>query len=205
MPNLARWLGTGSHRLVGWETDMSSQTSASQGGILLGNNHNLPAFRWYDRAAKEIRSSSDPKFLAGLEKTLSSGNGLLVEDGASRGNLFSGDAPYVMTTASTILDHSRFHSLDFLEDGLDCLHGRLAVGVLFAVALLQLLQLGPRGAQARLHLDAALQERIHLLGELHSRLDVVLFPGLEAETGRLVVGLAAAARAAVVCGTRRFA
>jgi uncharacterized membrane protein YvlD (DUF360 family) len=113
VPNLARWLGTGSHRLVGWETDMSSQTSASQGGILLGNNHNLPAFRWYDRAAKEIRSSSDPKFLAGLEKTLSSGNGLLVEDGASRGNLFSGDAPYVMTTASTILDHSRFHSLDF--------------------------------------------------------------------------------------------
>ena len=101
MPNLARWLETGSHRLVGWETDMSSQTSASQAGILLGNNHNIPAFRWYDRAAKEIRTSSDPKFLAGLEKTLSSGNGLLADDGASRGNLFSGDAPDVMTTAST--------------------------------------------------------------------------------------------------------
>jgi uncharacterized membrane protein YvlD (DUF360 family) len=35
MPNLARWLETGSHRLVGWESDMSSQTSASQAGILL--------------------------------------------------------------------------------------------------------------------------------------------------------------------------
>ncbi len=113
MPNLARWLETGSHQLVGWEPDMSSQTSASQAGILLGNNHNIPAFRWYDRAAKEIRSSSDPKFLAGLEKTLSSGNGLLADDGASRGNLFSGDAPDVMTTASTILDRSRFHTVDF--------------------------------------------------------------------------------------------
>jgi uncharacterized membrane protein YvlD (DUF360 family) len=113
MPNLARWLETGSHRLVGWESDMSSQTSASQAGILLGNNHNIPAFRWYDRAAKEIRSSGDPKFLAGLEKTLSDGNGLLADNGASRGNLFSGDAPNVMTTASTILDRSRFHTVDF--------------------------------------------------------------------------------------------
>ena len=93
MPNLARWLETGSHQLVGWEPDMSSQTSASQAGILLGNNHNIPAFRWYDRAAKEIRTSGDPKFLVGLEKTLSSGNGLLSDNGASRGNLFSGDAP----------------------------------------------------------------------------------------------------------------
>jgi len=113
MPNLARWLESGSHQLVVWEPDMSSQTSASQAGILLGNNHNIPAFRWYDRAAKEIRTSSDPKFLADLEKTLSSGNGLLAEEGASRGNLFSGDAPDVMTTASTMLDRSRFHTVDF--------------------------------------------------------------------------------------------
>ncbi len=113
VPNLARWLETGSHRLVSWETDMSSQTSASQAGILLGNNHNIPAFRWYDRAAKEIRTSGDPTFLAGLEKSLSSGNGLLADEGASRGNLFSGDAPNVMTTASTILDGSRFHTVDF--------------------------------------------------------------------------------------------
>lgn len=113
MPNLARWLETGSHRLVGWEPDMSSQTSASQAGILLGNNHNIPAFRWYDRATKEIRTSGDPKFLASLEKTLSSGKGLLVDGGASRGNMFSGDASDVMTTASTILDRSRFHTVDF--------------------------------------------------------------------------------------------
>ena len=46
VPTLARWLETGSHRLVGWETDLSSQTSASQAGILHGNNHNIPAFRW---------------------------------------------------------------------------------------------------------------------------------------------------------------
>jgi hypothetical protein len=45
MPTLARWLETDSHRLVGWETDLSSQTSASQAGILHGNNENIPLER----------------------------------------------------------------------------------------------------------------------------------------------------------------
>ncbi len=112
-PNLGRWLESGSHKLVGWETDLSSQTSASQAGILHGNNYNIPAFRWYDRTNKEILASSDPKLVASVEKTLSDGNGLLVDNGASRGNLFSGDAPNVMNTASTILDRTRFHTTDF--------------------------------------------------------------------------------------------
>ena len=119
MPNLAGWLESGSHSLVGWETDMSSQTSASQAGILHGNNHNIPAFRWYDREAKEIVASSSPKLVAGLEKRLSDGKGLLVADGASRGNLFSGDAPNVMNTASTLLDRSRFHTTDYQAYFLD--------------------------------------------------------------------------------------
>jgi uncharacterized membrane protein YvlD (DUF360 family) len=113
MPNLAGWISSGSHKLVGWETDLSSQTSASQAGILQGNNFNIPSFRWYDRAAKKTVSSNDPKFLGQLEKTLSNGDGLLVDNGASRGNMFSGDAPDSMATASTILDRSRLHSSDF--------------------------------------------------------------------------------------------
>ena len=113
MPNLAGWISSGSHKLVGWETDLSSQTSASQAGILHGNNYNIPSFRWYDRARKTIVASSSPREVARIEKEISDGNGLLVEDGASRGNLFSGDAPDVMNTASTILDGSRFHTSDF--------------------------------------------------------------------------------------------
>jgi len=113
VPTMARWLETGGHRLVGWETDLSCQTSASQAGLLHGNNHNIPAFRWYDRARRTIVASSNPDDLARLEKDLSDGTGLLVDDGASRGNMFSGDAPNVMNTASTIKDLSRFHTADF--------------------------------------------------------------------------------------------
>jgi len=113
MPTLARWLETGSHRLTGWECDLSSQTSASQAGILHGNNDNIPAFRWYDKARGEIVASSDPSQLPRLEKERSDGNGLLAQKGASRGNMFSGDAPDVMFTASTITDLSRLRTGDF--------------------------------------------------------------------------------------------
>ncbi len=37
-PTMARWLAEDTHRLTEWETDLSSQTGASQAGILLGFN-----------------------------------------------------------------------------------------------------------------------------------------------------------------------
>ena len=113
MPTLKRWVDSGSHVITGWEPDTSSQTSASQAGILHGDNSNIPAFRWYDKASQRIIASSDAKALPGIERERSNGNGLLSNDGASRGNLFSGDAPYVMATASTIRDTSKFHTSDF--------------------------------------------------------------------------------------------
>ncbi|NIV33668.1 MAG: phage holin family protein [Anaerolineae bacterium] len=118
-PNLARWLQEGSHRLVSWECDLSSQTSASQAGILHGSNHNIPAFRWWDRQHKKLVASSSPDDVARLEEERSDGNGLLADNGASRGNMFSGDAPNVMNTASTIKDLSRFHTTDFYAFFLD--------------------------------------------------------------------------------------
>jgi hypothetical protein len=107
MPNMARWLESGSHVLTSWETDTSSQTSAGQAGILHGNNDNIPAFRWYDKTTGEVISSSAPKVVANLEKEHSDGNGLLVDNGTSRGNMLSGDAPYAFTTASTLTDLKR--------------------------------------------------------------------------------------------------
>ena len=110
MPTLARWIGEGSHRLHGWECDLSSQTSASQAGILHGDNHGIVAFRWYDRERGRIMASSDSSVLKILEEERSNGNGLLVQNGASRSNMFSGDAPSVMFTGSTLRDLSRLHA-----------------------------------------------------------------------------------------------
>ena len=48
-PTLARWVREGSHDLVGWETDWSSQTGACQAGLLHGSNEDMPAFRWWEK------------------------------------------------------------------------------------------------------------------------------------------------------------
>ena len=48
-PAMARWLAEDGYRLAEWETDLSSQTGASQAGILLGSNEDIPAFRWVEK------------------------------------------------------------------------------------------------------------------------------------------------------------
>jgi putative membrane protein len=106
MPTLKSWLERGSHRITGWETDFTSQTGAMQTGILLGNNNEVPAYRWWDRLAKRIVMSGDPRDAIALEAKLSTGRGLLSDGGASRGNMFSGDAAESLLTMSTVLDKS---------------------------------------------------------------------------------------------------
>src|SRR3954451_8492385 len=48
-PTMARWIDEEAYRLAEWETDLSSQTGASQAGILLGSNDDIPAFRWVEK------------------------------------------------------------------------------------------------------------------------------------------------------------
>ncbi|MET7285378.1 phage holin family protein [Streptomyces sp. NPDC005573] len=100
MPTVARLLGTAggglpSHRLTPWRTDWSSQTGASQLGILHGSTFDVPAFRWYEKDRGEVMVCNRPTSAAELQRraTAHTGDGgLLTVDGASRGNLFSGGA-----------------------------------------------------------------------------------------------------------------
>jgi uncharacterized membrane protein YvlD (DUF360 family) len=106
-PTLARWLHGGSHRLARWETDWSSQTGACQAGILHGDNHDMPAFRWWEKDNGKPIVTNHPRDAQELERRRSDGRGLLHGDGASRANILSGDAPHSMLTMSTVLDRSR--------------------------------------------------------------------------------------------------
>ncbi len=107
MPTLKRWLDDGTHRLLGWEPDLSSQTSASQAGILLGDNTDIPAFRWYDKPAGKLMVTSKLETTSEVEHRLSTGQGLLADGGASRWNIFSGDAPDCLCTYSAVGDKKR--------------------------------------------------------------------------------------------------
>ncbi|MDW4898534.1 MULTISPECIES: alkaline phosphatase family protein [Streptomyces] len=96
MPTVAGWLADSSgHRLTPWRTDWSSQTGASQLAILHGSNHDVPAFRWYEKETRTVMVSSRPASALEMQRRAierTRDGGLLTIDGASRGNLFSGGA-----------------------------------------------------------------------------------------------------------------
>ncbi|WP_256638506.1 alkaline phosphatase family protein [Streptomyces murinus] len=101
MPTLARLLAVDgdtqapTHRLTPWHTDWSSQTGASQLGILHGSTYDVPAFRWYEKDRGEVMVCNRPTSAAELQRRAvahTGDGGLLTADGASRGNLFSGGA-----------------------------------------------------------------------------------------------------------------
>ncbi|HEY3466949.1 MAG TPA: phage holin family protein, partial [Amycolatopsis sp.] len=102
MPTFAAWLAEGSHTLTPWHTDWSSQTGASVCGILHGSNHDILGFRWYEKDRDHVMACAHPTDAAEIERRHSDGRGLLSGDGASRGNLFSGDADHVSLTMSSI-------------------------------------------------------------------------------------------------------
>ncbi len=99
-PNMARWLAEKNYRFAEWETDLSSQTGASQAGILLGSNDDIPAFRWVEKETATLVACSGPPDCAEIERRHSSGVGLLADGGASRGNLLSGEADHMILTVS---------------------------------------------------------------------------------------------------------
>jgi len=138
MPTIQRWLESGSHKLVKWETDLSSQTSASQAGILHGNNTNIPAFSYYIKSERRRIISSRPTSAAQLEKERSDGNGLLAHKGASRTCMFSGDAPNVMITTSCLFDPSRIQANQFYAYFLNPYNLAHSLGLLLWDALVEL-------------------------------------------------------------------
>ncbi|MEU5980479.1 phage holin family protein [Streptomyces sp. NPDC047315] len=109
MPTVAQWLDT-SHRLTPWRTDWSSQTGASQLGILHGTTFDVPAFRWYEKDTGRIMVSNRPASAVELQRRAverTGDGGLLAADGASRGNLFSGGAEQVALVLSVAARRGR--------------------------------------------------------------------------------------------------
>ena len=99
-PTMARWISESGYRLAEWEPDLSSQTGASQAGILLGSNEDIPAFRWVEKETGRLVACSSPADCAAIEARLATGIGLLADGGASRGNLLSGEAEETILTVS---------------------------------------------------------------------------------------------------------
>ena len=65
--------------------DLSSQTGASQAGILLGSNEDIPAFRWVEKETGTMMVCSSPEDCAEIERRHSTGIGLLADGARAAG------------------------------------------------------------------------------------------------------------------------
>lgn len=120
MPTLKKWIDENSHTLKEWETDLSSQTGASQAGILHGNNEDIVAYRWVEKENNnQIMISGKLAHAPIIEERISNGNGLLYDKGTSITNMFTGDSDNPILTSSRfkLLANSYNKSLNvvFLE------------------------------------------------------------------------------------------
>lgn len=110
MPTLKGWIDGKTHTLKEWETDLSSQTGASQAGILHGNNENIVAYRWVEKQNNnQIMVSGKLSHAPVIEKMISNGEGLLV-NGISIANMFSGDSKLSALTSSRLRSITRIYN-----------------------------------------------------------------------------------------------
>ena len=107
VPFISHWIRSGQMKLDKWTALLPSQTSASQAGILHGNNSFIPAFRWWEKDTQRMLVSNHPDDATEIVRRASNGEGLLSNDGASVGNLVSGDAVRSYITMATIKDPSQ--------------------------------------------------------------------------------------------------
>lgn len=107
MPTL-RDFSAKNYQIHPWNCGLPSQTSASQMGILYGENANIPAFRWYEKDRDKLVVSNHLSDTAMIEQRFQHTDGLLAKNGSSLGNMFSGNASRAVLTMSKL---SQFRKL----------------------------------------------------------------------------------------------
>ena len=99
MPTLQAMIDEEGYVLSKVDCGIPSQTSACQAGIMFGDNHDIPAFRWYDKDQKKLIVSG--KDAAMLNARYATGNGLM-RGGSSIDNMLNGDAEKSLLTLADI-------------------------------------------------------------------------------------------------------
>ncbi|MCJ7658097.1 MAG: phage holin family protein, partial [Anaerolineales bacterium] len=99
MPTLKEMIDQEGYKISRVDCGTPATTPACQAGILLGNNYDIPAFRWFDKDQNRLMVANN--VAEEIEPHLSNGLGL-VRDGSSIGNMFSGDAKKSILTFSKL-------------------------------------------------------------------------------------------------------
>ncbi|MFN2251179.1 MAG: phage holin family protein [Anaerolineae bacterium] len=99
LPTVKRLIDEDGYVVSPVDCGLPSQTSACQAGILFGDNHDIPAFRWYDKAEGRLYVSGNDA--GDINARYAKGGGLL-RGGSSIDNMLDGDAEKSLLTVSNV-------------------------------------------------------------------------------------------------------
>jgi len=101
-PTLQRLIRRGDFRLAPWRTGIPCTTPAAQAGIMFGNNHDIPAFRWYEKDRGQPIVCSVPSALQAVQQRISANRRGILRGGSSYMNMFDGEAALSMFTVGAM-------------------------------------------------------------------------------------------------------
>lgn len=99
MPNLKAMMEEDGYQLSLTDCGLPSMTSACQAGIMFGDNHDIPAYRWYDKDQRKLYVSN--KDATELNARYAHGQGLM-RHGSSIMNMMAGDAEKSLFTMANM-------------------------------------------------------------------------------------------------------
>jgi len=99
LPTLQKMIDEDGYQLNRTDCGLPSMTSSCQAGIMFGDNYDIPAYRWYDKAQGKLYVSAGDA--AELNARYAHGQGLM-RDGSSIMNMLSGDAEKSMFTMANM-------------------------------------------------------------------------------------------------------
>ncbi|HJU89198.1 MAG TPA: alkaline phosphatase family protein [Gemmatimonadaceae bacterium] len=108
-PTLSRMLRDDGHQLRRWFCGLPSATPYCQAGIFHGENDGIPAFRFYDKAARRVVTCNAPDGVQYIRDRIHAPGALA--GGSSYVNLLDGDASTVAFTVATRQRMSVYHKL----------------------------------------------------------------------------------------------
>jgi uncharacterized membrane protein YvlD (DUF360 family) len=99
MPTLSQMIQEDGYFLSRVECGLPSMTSSCQAGIMFGDNHDIPAYRWYDKEKKKLYVSASDA--TELNARYAHGEGLM-RKGSSIMNMMAGDAEKSLFTMANM-------------------------------------------------------------------------------------------------------
>ena len=83
LPHLERYLRRG-HKMVEYQAGLPSTTPAAQSTFFYGNDHDIPAFRWFEKESGQIISCNDPDHVQIFREALFAGESGLLKGGPAQ-------------------------------------------------------------------------------------------------------------------------